>query len=134
MQPVLFFQVYAKPRGKARARVTRFGTYTPARTVDYQTAVAWRAKEQWKGREPLHGHLTVIVTAVFEVPKSWTKGDRAAALMHIIRPVVKPDWDNIGKMLDALNGIVWKDDCQIVDGRVLKYYGPAAFLQVEVFQ
>ncbi len=34
------------------------------------------------------------------------------------------DWDNLGKLpSDALQGIVWDDDRQIVDGRSLKRYG-----------
>lgn len=39
-------------------------------------------------------------------------------------PWVKPDWDNIGKLGgDALNGYPWRDDAQIIDGRVRKHYG-----------
>ena len=35
----------------------------------------------------------------------------------------KPDWDNIAKVIcDALNGIAWVDDSQIVSGTVAKYY------------
>jgi Holliday junction resolvase RusA-like endonuclease len=135
VQPVLTFQVFGKPRGKKRPRF-RHGrpVYTPAQTVNYETAMAWRAKEVWKGREPLEGHLGLIVTAVFLIPKSWPKAKRAAAQAHQIRPTCKPDWDNIGKMTDALKGLVWKDDSQVVDSRVLKYYGLVPFLQVEVLQ
>ena len=33
------------------------------------------------------------------------------------------DGAQLGKIIcDALNGIAWKDDAQIVDGRVLKHY------------
>jgi Holliday junction resolvase RusA-like endonuclease len=37
---------------------------------------------------------------------------------------VKPDWDNVGKIVcDALNGVAWHDDAQIVDAHVEKRYG-----------
>ena len=41
-----------------------------------------------------------------------------------IRPTKKPDWDNSGKIIaDSLNEIAYKDDSQIVDGMVRKFYG-----------
>ena len=44
-------------------------------------------------------------------------------LSGFIRPTVKPDWDNIGKLVaDALNGIAYDDDKCIVDAQVRKFY------------
>ena len=41
-----------------------------------------------------------------------------------IRPGIKPDFDNIAKLVgDALNGLVWTDDKLIVEARVRKIYG-----------
>lgn len=41
----------------------------------------------------------------------------------MIRPTKKPDWDNIGKIVtDALNGVAYHDDAQIVDAQVRKFY------------
>lgn len=37
-------------------------------------------------------------------------------------PIASSDWDNIGKLIgDALEGICWANDKQIVDGRTLKW-------------
>ena len=48
------------------------------------------------------------------------------------------DWDNLGKLVcDAANGVLWKDDVQIVDGRVRKHVDrtrPRLELVVEVIQ
>lgn len=39
------------------------------------------------------------------------------------QPTKKPDWDNIGKIIcDALNGIAYADDSQIVLGQMVKKY------------
>ena len=44
-------------------------------------------------------------------------------LEHKIRPTKKPDWDNIGKIIcDSLNQIAYRDDAQIVDSQVRKFY------------
>ena len=48
---------------------------------------------------------------------------RELMLNRTIRPIVKCDWDNIGKIVcDALNGIAYHDDKQVVDGQVRKFY------------
>ena len=64
------------------------------------------------------------IVAVSAVPASWSQKKRAEALAGVIRPAVKPDFDNVAKLYcDALNGIVWQDDKQIVDGRCIQCYG-----------
>lgn len=120
------------PQGKARARVTRFGTYTPAKTRAYEAALAWRAKTAMAGRPPLDGPLAVRVKAYMPIPRSWSKKKQAAALAGTIRPISKPDWDNLAKACDALNGIVWTDDARVVDGAVHKVYSDRPRLRVEV--
>jgi Holliday junction resolvase RusA-like endonuclease len=41
-----------------------------------------------------------------------------------IYPVTKPDWDKIARSCsDAMTGIIYLDDAQIVDGHVRKEYG-----------
>ena len=48
-----------------------------------------------------------------------------------IRPTVKPDWDNIGKIIsDALNGIAYKDDAQVVSCTVEKRYSNTPCVEV----
>ena len=67
--------------------------------------------------------LDVRITAYFPIPKSVSKKKREAMLARTIRPIVKCDWDNIGKIVcDALNGIAYHDDKQVVDGQVRKFY------------
>lgn len=83
----------------------------------------WAARQQ-TGESLLTGVLGVLVLAVFPVPGSWSKRKRQEALAGLVRPGVKPDFDNVAKLYcDALNGIVWEDDKQIVDGRCIKIYG-----------
>lgn len=118
-----------KPRGKKA-----FATiYTPAETRAYEQALAKAAKVAMRGRPLFTGPLSLTVMAYMPVPKSWSKKDRDAALSGKIRPTVKPDWDNIGKMTDALKDVVWKDDTQVVDGMVVKFYDekPRLYIKVE---
>lgn len=48
-------------------------------------------------------------------------------------PTVKPDWDNVGKIVcDALNGIAWHDDAQVTQATVRKLYGPVPMVTVVI--
>jgi Holliday junction resolvase RusA-like endonuclease len=104
---------------------------TPAKTMNYEAILAARGADAMNGRPPLDGPLQVTVTAFMPLAASWTPKKVAAALAGEIRPGL-PDWDNIAKVCDALNGIVWRDDRQIVEGRVSKRYDPDPRLEIEV--
>jgi Holliday junction resolvase RusA-like endonuclease len=50
-----------------------------------------------------------------------------------ILPVVKPDLDNVAKLiLDALNGVAWHDDNQIARLTISKVYGKKPHTDVEI--
>jgi Holliday junction resolvase RusA-like endonuclease len=61
--------------------------------------------------------------AYIRTPKSFNVQDTYLAEMGLIRPIVKPDFDNIAKKYaDMYNGNVWIDDALVIDGRIRKYY------------
>ncbi len=138
---MISFELHGVPVGWQRTglRVVtpRFGkpfatVYTPAATRAYERAMGMAAKVAMRGRAPLEGPIALTVTAFMPVPKSWSQKKRDAALAGTIRPVVKPDWDNLGKCTDALKGIAWTDDTQVVDGRVVKFYDERPRLRIEI--
>lgn len=121
------------PMGKERVRVTRAGhAFTPERTVNYEGRLALAAQAAMAGRAPLAGPLSVEVLAFMPIAESKSRKWKAAAVVGLERPTKKPDWDNIGKMLDALNLIVWTDDGQIVEGRVQKFYSNRPRIEIIV--
>lgn len=124
------------PVGKARPRFSvRSGfavAYTPQKSRTYDENLEAAAARVMGGRAPLEGALAVHVFAVFPIPTSWPRKKQLKALSGEIRPCVKPDGDNILKQLDALNGIVFVDDKNIVDARVTKKYGERPRLVVVV--
>ena len=90
-------------------------------------------RQAMRGKDPLTGPLKVSVLAIFLAPASWTKSKKALAYGGELAHVVKPDADNVGKTIDALNKIVWADDSQIVSMLVEKRYGmqPKMVIHVE---
>ena len=124
------------PVAKGRPRFTTRGgfarAYTPGKTRDYEAALANAGRDAMAGAEPLQGPLSVIMHVRLPIPASWSKARHASAVQGGTRPTSKPDADNYLKCVDALNGIVWNDDGQIVDARVIKYYADEPCVTVEV--
>ena len=123
-----------QPRGKERPRLTKAGhVYTPEKTRNYEAALKYAAEQVMGDRPPLAGPLKVDIRAVMPISPSWPKKRQEAARAGLERPTKKPDWDNFGKVIDALNLVVWIDDGQVVDGSVSKFYGdkPGMWIKVE---
>lgn len=117
------FVVEGEPKAKSRHRTTKTGhTYTPKKTVDYENWVKLCYCTKNKAKL-LEGQIRATIHAYFTIPKSATKGKLLAMQHNIVRPTKKPDTDNIAKsILDGLNKIAYKDDSQIVELIVHKYW------------
>lgn len=98
-----------QPRPKARRIGPGIQIYTPnsGPIKLYKAAIAEAFKQVvGEGFEPLKGPLRLSILFVFERPYARMKEEA-----HII----KPDLDNLAKgIMDALNGIAWHDDSQVV--------------------
>ena len=124
------------PRGKGRPRFSTKGgsatTYTDAATRAYELKLAWEAKVAMRGKPPFEGPVHLAVIAYLPIPKYLSKADKLAAEKGDIVPVSKPDVDNILKVTDAFNGIVWNDDKQVVLASICKFYSPKPRLRISV--
>lgn len=135
----MIFEISGEPMGKQRPRFARMGnftkTYTPKETINYENWVRLCYKDfggEHFGSEP----IIVQITAKFSIPKSFSKKKRYDAIDGFIKPAKKPDCDNIAKIIcDALNGIAYDDDKQIVELLVVKEYGenPKVIVEIQRF-
>jgi len=101
---LLHFTVRGQPIPKARPVVANRRAFTPSKTVAWEQQVAWAARELMRDQPPLTDDLTVQL--VF-----YRKGKRRA------------DIDNLSKsILDAMNGIIFNDDRQIVQLTAAVFY------------
>ena len=90
-----------------------------------QLAAAEILKTRQAAHFPIGGReVSLTVITYRSIPKSWSKKKKALAAVGKIRPTSRPDLKNyIWGIEDALNGIVWKDDGQVVSfGRSEKRY------------
>lgn len=126
----VIFTVPGEPQGKARARTCGGHTYTPEKTVLYENLIKTEYARQCGNRkfsilsDGTAQPVAVRIEAVYGIPKSYSKKKRERALNGELAPTKKPDADNIAKVVcDALNGVAYVDDTQVVDLRVFKRFG-----------
>lgn len=137
MSLVLVYSVYGEPVGKGRPRFARRGnfvsTYSPQKTKTYEDEIRLMAKAAMGASEALETPVTVAIYIRVGIPKSFSKQKRKDALENIERPTKKPDIDNIAKcFLDAMNGIVYLDDKQVVSLHITKEYAETPAVDVMV--
>ena len=127
--------VVIPPVGKGRPRFTRSGhTYTPKKTKDAEREIA----DMWKAGYPNVRFekgvpLMLCVKACFPIPPSWGKQKVIAAMKGELWPTKRPDGDNVLKLVaDALNGVAYEDDSQIVYMTIKKEYASRGFLRIRI--
>lgn len=131
------FEVPGKIIGKGRPRLNSYtgSVYTPTRTKDYETLVEQYFLLKYPRFKPFEGRVQVEISALFEIPKSTKKADKELMLENKINPTKKPDIDNIVKIvLDAMNGIAFKDDTQITKLNIEKSYATQECVKVRIIE
>ena len=75
----------------------------------------------------------VDICAYMRTPTSFNKMDTILAEMGLIRPIYKPDFDNIAKKYsDMFNKNVWLDDTLVIDGSIHKYYSVLPRIEIRI--
>lgn len=130
--PSVVITVPGRPVPKGRPRFGSGHAYTPKATRNFETQLKWLARLAMQHREIFLGPVKIEVLALFPIPQSWPTKKKTDALNGLVRPTGKPDLDNLLKTVDALNGVVWKDDSQVVSALVRKRYWNEPSLKIEV--
>lgn len=130
------FTVMGEPKGKGRPRFCRNTGHaiTPKDTVNYETLVKMEYTQACGEQMfPDDAMLDMRIKAYYSIPKSASKKRHSAMLSGEIRPTKKPDMDNVIKIIaDALNKIAYRDDTQIVDCQVRKFYSEKPRVEVMI--
>lgn len=124
----------SQPQGSTRAFMPK-GWSRPVITSDNPKVKLWRqelaqtamvAMRESSAQLAARGvPVSIALTFYFEKPKSEKKS--------VIHKVTKPDLDKLLRAaLDALTGIAYTDDSQVVECSVAKIFGSPARLEVQV--
>jgi len=116
-------QPVAKGRAKAARRGKFITMYTPIKTVNYEGLVAYSASVAMAGRSLIQGAVSVELDIRLQIPESWSKKKQKMAIDGLIAATKRSDIDNITKgIFDGMNGVVWRDDGQVVEASQRKRY------------
>jgi Holliday junction resolvase RusA-like endonuclease len=132
---IVTFKVDGPPVPKGRARYVKRGThistYTPEKTRTYESLIKDAAIEAMGSSDPLETPVTLYLYIRVQMPKSYSKKRIEACLNGSEQPTKKPDASNILKSVeDGMNGVVYKDDSQIVNIHVTKVYSSQAGVDI----
>lgn len=101
----------------------------------WMAAVAAEAREAYEG-ELLRGPIELTVVFRLPRPQGHFGTGRNAGLVRDSaprHPQVKPDLLKMARAIeDALTGVIWKDDAQIVQEHLVKYYGEPACCSIRI--
>jgi len=116
--------VPGEPVGKGRPRFGRGRAYTPEKTANAEAVVRECARAVYPEKKHLiSGPVCLTVMFFMTIPKSWSKKKQHQAAIGEVRPTSTPDLDNLLKLVgDALNGVVYLDDKQIIEVKGEKFY------------
>lgn len=131
------FDIKGKVKAKQSVKFTKAGIkYTPSNVVEYSNFVKVSFINKfpaWNTEMLRDKPLKVNIDVYMPVPASYTNKKKMQAIANELRPIVKPDCDNIAKNInDSLNGILFPDDKQIVSLTVNKYYSGNEYVKVTV--
>lgn len=126
-------QPVAQGRGRATVVAGRPVIHKPAKSRRWENDARQVAREVMGPRSPLHGCLRLDLRSQVCPPSSWPGWKRSAAILGQVRPTGTPDLDNLFKAAqDALTGVVWYDDKQVVEVYGTKNYAMAPSLELVV--
>jgi len=132
------FIVYGEPKAQGRPRFKRRGnsvqTYDDPKSNEYKDTV-YSVAVQNKPPELLQGPLSVVIVCLRSMTAAILKSARKTTLAEAgkIFPLTKPDVDNYAKgVKDALKGVIWRDDSQVVELTVIKRYSETPRVEITV--
>ena len=142
-EPVIRIVVPGPPRGwqrgghkiitpKDKTKKAFVSTFTRDATRSEQGAIRMFAEQAMAGQAPFQGAVDMRYGAFFEIPPSWSAVKQRRAAAGMILPTVRPDFDNLMKQVDALKGIVWRDDVQATDVHFWKRYAAHPRVVMEI--
>jgi Holliday junction resolvase RusA-like endonuclease len=123
------------PKGRPRAASTPVGIrmHTPKKTATYERKARGSAIVAMNGSKPFARPVSLDVEIIVPIPASWSKKRQTLARIGVIGATKKPDADNVLKAIkDAMNGVVYADDAQVVAITLSKAYGEHPRVEVAV--
>lgn len=118
----LRFILYIVPKGTPRPRCGKGGHFYVKGASDHK-AFFNEFFKSLKMQPKIVTACKVSIVAYLPTPNAMRSYEQVLAEWGFIRPIVKPDFDNIAKTYcDMIQGTLLEDDALIIEGTTKKYY------------
>lgn len=123
------YTIYLVPKATPRPRATRTGVFYVKGASDNKKLFNHFYKEELTIYTPCKFYCR----SYFPIPKSMNKAEKLLAELGWIRPVSKPDFDNLAKTYsDMIQGSLLYDDQLIIEGSSSKYYSIKPRIEITI--
>jgi len=128
MNETIAFFVAGRPVAQGNHRMGRRGgvswLYDATKGLrGWREAVAWQARAAMGAEKQLSGPIVLGLAFYLERPKSHCTATGALKANAPALPAVRPDADKVTRSCaDAMTGIIYRDDAQVVELYVQKHY------------
>ena len=125
------------PVAKGRPRFSHWGgythTYTPTKTLHEEKIIKEHLKQEWTF-EPIDSPIKVFIEFYMPIPTSYSKKKVNEIMVECKgKHYKKPDLDNLAKLiLDAMNGLVFRDDALICELNLVKKYSTLPRIEITI--
>ena len=131
----LTLTVPGEPMGKQRPRRASNirGTYTPQKTLNYETLIKELFIIKYPDFKPIEGAVEISIGIYLTIPKSKSKKKQEEMAMDTIKALKNPDVDNVLKIvMDALEGLAYRNDNQVVTAHPTKRWSNTPRIDIKI--
>lgn len=122
---------YIEPKATPRPRLSRFGGFYVKGAADNKSFFKKYAKK--RNLPYINTECHIYIRCYLPTPKSMSKDNKANAEVGNIRPLSKPDFDNLAKTYcDMMVGVILCDDSIITKGTLEKFYSIKPRVEIEL--
>lgn len=90
---------------------------------DWKTTVAQCASDAWNGEPLMTGPIRLTIVFCVARPRAHYGAKGSLKLSAPTYPTTRPDLTKLVRAIeDALTGVIWRDDAQVVSQTVMKIY------------
>lgn len=127
---MLLFEILIDPQPVRKTKWCKTHGYNPGKK--YEDTLRWQIMPH-RPSQPLECGLRVDITFYLPIPKSTSMLIRRQMLRGVIQHIKRPDRDNLAyPVTNAMQGLIYKDDSQIVCGDNVKLYGEVPKIVIKV--
>lgn len=128
------FVIHLTPQSTPRPRSGKFGFYVKGASDNYKLFQEFmRDLRTTRDIDTIVTPTKIYIDSYFPIPTGMNRFEKILAELGLIRPVVKPDWDNVGKTYsDMIQKNLLLEDCMIIEGVSRKYYSSRPRVEIEL--